>query len=204
MLFRHRIIFVSLCVLLIAGNASAQSQPPAPSPATSNQQKQSKSTKTEPPPSNDLRGTYESPLVINVLPTPNADEIAKRKREQEEEKSTLDRWLTGATVALAVITFFLALYTARLWSATKESSQRQLRAYLSVVPQIDHVQFGQMPIARVLIENCGQTPAYQLTQVSGLAWGTTFDTLPPPVGPSGVSMAPLAPRGKNEIPIKSI
>lgn len=112
-------ILLTLIILLLCGSGIAQSQEPLPVPARSDQQKQGKSTETKKESTEDLRGTHEKPLIIDVLPAPNVTEIAKRKSEQEEEKAPLDRWLTGASVALAFITFFLALYTAKLWYATK-------------------------------------------------------------------------------------
>jgi len=112
-------ILLTLIVLLLCGSGIAQSQEPLPAPGRSDQQKQGKSTETKRESTEDLRGTHEKPLIIDVLPASKADEIAKRKSEQEKEKATLDRWLTGASVALAFITFFLALYTAKLWYATK-------------------------------------------------------------------------------------
>lgn len=108
-----------LIALLLSGSGIAQSQEPLSALARSDQQKQAESIETKKESAENLRGTHEKPLIIDVLPASNADEIAKRKSEQEEEKATLDRWLTGASVALAFITFFLALYTAKLWYATK-------------------------------------------------------------------------------------
>ena len=112
-------ILLTLIILLLCGSGIAQSREPLPAPVRSDQQTQGKSTEINKESTEDLRGTHEKPLIIDVLPASNADEIAKRKSEQEEERTTLDRWLTGASVALAFITFFLALYTAKLWYATK-------------------------------------------------------------------------------------
>lgn len=107
---------IVLALLLFAG--SAYSEPPSPAPTKTDQQKKGETSNAQDSSKQDLRGTHEKPLIVDVLPAPDAEQIAKRKTEQEEEKSTLDRWLTGASVSLAVITFFLALYTARLWRET--------------------------------------------------------------------------------------
>jgi hypothetical protein len=39
--------------------------------------------------------------------------------------SSADWWVAGATIALALITLVLAVYTARLWRSTKEAGERQ-------------------------------------------------------------------------------
>ena len=69
---------------------------------------------------------------VDVLPPKNADEIAKYHREREEENLFYDKLIGYATIALATFTFFLFIYTARLWRATvhlgeeaKRTSDRQ-------------------------------------------------------------------------------
>lgn len=163
-------IGLMLSIVLCVG--FAYSEPPSPGPAKADQQKKSKPTNAQDRPNQELQGTKEKPLVVDILPAPDAEKVAKRKTDQEEEKSTLDRWLTGATVALAVITFFLALYTARLWEATSKlvaGSERtaamQMRAYCTVIVNDGVFQESGKNIrfeARPRIVNTGNTPAHKV------------------------------------------
>lgn len=122
----------AILALLVAGGAYSQSQPPAPSPTKGSQQPQAQSKNAKQPTAPDQRGTEKSPLVVKTLPAPNAEAKAKREADQEKEKATNDKLIAYSTVAIAVITFFLALYTAKLWRATvklgsdaKDAADRQ-------------------------------------------------------------------------------
>lgn len=164
------IIALSFCVY-----AFAESQPAISTPSKSTNQKQEKSAETNQETTKDLRGTYKSPLVVDVISAPDTNKIAERKSEQEGEKSTLDRLTAFSTVALAVITFFLALYTARLWGATdklvkgaEETAQRQLRAYVHVRRAQASRDNDAILWAKVEIQNFGQTPAYDVVQWIGI------------------------------------
>jgi len=112
------------------------------------------------------------------------------------------------TVALALFTLGLMIYTAKLWGATKklmegarDATIQQLRAYISIeTAEITGIGAGQTPVATLVIKNCGQTPAYALTQMGGIALGTSFDTLPPPTGPTEMTNASLSPGASNTCP----
>ena len=170
-----------IVALSFCGYAFAESNPPSPTPAKGSNQEQAKfSAKHEA--TKDLRGTYELPLVVDVRPAPNADKIAEQKNEQESEKSTLDRLSAWSTVALAVITFFLALFTAFLWWKTRElvkdakdAANRQLRAYITfqkaqlfatqngiMVDPPRQIFAGCRPTCTTVFINSGQTPAYDV------------------------------------------
>ena len=67
---------------------------------------------------------------VDVLPSKNAD--AKYQHDREEKNLFYDKLIGYATIALATFTFFLFIYTARLWRATvhlgeeaKRTSDRQ-------------------------------------------------------------------------------
>lgn len=151
----------------------AWSDEPTPTPLKSSKQPENKTTKSYQVTINDKQGTKESPFFIVNLPAINADEITKRKNEQEDEKSTLDKLIAFSTVALAVITFFLALFTAFLWASTRalvkdarETSKVQLRSYLGIEHGfINLLETGNTNIIKVKlsIKNTGQTPAYSVT-----------------------------------------
>ncbi len=80
----------------------------------------------------DQRGSDANPVVIKVVPAPNAEKHAAKQEEIEGQKARREERLIGATISLAVITLFLAAFTAGLWWATyrlakeaKESSATQ-------------------------------------------------------------------------------
>lgn len=82
--------------------------------------------------------------------------------------SGVDWWLVIPTWLLAVFTFGLFLYTARLWSATAtlvreagENAERQLRAYVFEELVASHAPVAQdhTPAFQFTFKNCGNTPA---------------------------------------------
>lgn len=123
------------------------------------------------------RGSEQAPLFVKT-PSPSTQDERDYETYEKYEKPANDKKITAATVALAYITFFLALFTAGLWYATyrlvregKETSQRQLRAYVhcAEVPtnldvraqQVIHGNIYFVTGARITIkwENAGLTPA---------------------------------------------
>ena len=107
-----------LFALLLGFGASQASNPPAPTPSESKKQEQPKATERDQETSKDERGTKNEPLIIEILPADNADEIARRKSQHEEDKSFYDSLIAWATIALAVVTTGLAVFTGRLFYAT--------------------------------------------------------------------------------------
>lgn len=162
--------FLLIVVLSVCGYSFAESEPPIPTPTESGKREQTPLPKAKYEATKNLRGTHDSPFVVDILPVPNADKIAERKSEQENEKSTLDGLIAWSTIALAVITFFLALFTACLWASTKklvtgaeDTAQRQLRAYLSITPAgLEKINPNEMFHFRFTCLNGGQTPAYSV------------------------------------------
>lgn len=195
---------ISLPVLISASlliSTELYGQTPTPTKTSDKPKTQSQSNKK--PSAADQRGTEQSPLIIKVIPTPNTDEKAEPDGKAHEEKATTERWLIGLTGLLVLFTAILALYTAKLWSATdklvkgaQDTARRQLRAYVFVDrAEITSIDSGDAPIATIVIKNSGQTPAYGLTQVGGIAIGESFDTLTHPIGPHGISKTSLSPGG---------
>jgi hypothetical protein len=103
----------------------------------------------------EIRGAAQSPLEADVHDLPPDHGSAA---------------VTGATIALALITGALAVYTAKLWSATRRlagsgeaAAQRQLRAYVGVSEVVREDQMeGRAPRVNITIRNFGATPAYKL------------------------------------------
>lgn len=163
-------IFLAVVIMFLSGLAIAQSQPAVQVPAKGSSQPQTKPEKIHHESTKDLREINESPLVVDIPPAPNTEKLAERKNEQENEKSSLDRLIAWSTVALAVITFFLALFTAKLWKSTgdlakgaEDTAKRQLRAYLSAQPNyIFSFDSTKLVEIKFTIVNHGQTPASQV------------------------------------------
>ena len=59
------------------------------------------------------------------------------------------------------------------------------------------LESSDRPAVEVTIKNYGQTPAYALTHVGGIALGRSFDTLPPPTEPEGITVSSLPPGGES-------
>ena len=127
--------------------------------------------------------------------------------QPDAEKATQDSRLTIATIVLAAATTALFAFTAALWWATrklvidaKTTAKRQLRAYVFVRgSNIDNLRVGHIPKAVVRVKNTGQTPAYKLTHVGGIAFGGTFAALPKALPPAYLSSGALGPGGEFEI-----
>ena len=139
--------------------ASAAAAPSAPSSSTS---------RTDSP----QLGTEFMPLVVTVktLSEPSQVELAQRAAEGKE-KSESDSALVKLTGAIAIATTALVVATAFLWAATrrlvldtKEHSERQLRAYISVDTEHMTDPGGETVPNRhgFVIKNHGQTPAQAL------------------------------------------
>lgn len=165
---------VAVLLALLVG--VAYSQPTAPSPAKGAQQPQSKPQGNQRSATADQRGTGKSPLVIELLPPKNADEIAKQQRDNEYQKYFYDRLIAWSTVALASVTTLLALFTARLWLSTKalvedakDTAERELRAYVTMVDMGQGVKIDATNnemvawFANPHWRNNGQTPARHVT-----------------------------------------
>jgi len=75
----------------------------------------------------------------------------------------------------------------------KDTAERQLRAYVSVdsAEMID-LTAGFTPAALLRVKNSGQTPAYNLTGIDGIAIGESLVKLPPPTGSTAMSKSSLS------------
>jgi hypothetical protein len=156
----------------------AQSQPPSPSsgelsspekPNPSNQKKQPKS---------DQRGTEQSPIIVKIVPSPNAQEEAAQAKREKEEKAATDRRVEITTDIVAGATLIQAIalfWTIRVMNRT---GRRQLRAY--VFPHEAGLIDGMMlnpperahtnePGVILTIRNSGKTPAYKVVSWAQIA-----------------------------------
>jgi hypothetical protein len=132
-------------------------------------QTQPKSSQT--PPSDDKRGTEQSPVVVKVIGAePKTHDATPNNHENNQEKSP-DWWMIGLTLALIGVGLLqLAAFIVQAWRLVqtihvmKETAERQLRAYVSIK------QFGISPMIdtqtnaltgwelRLVWQNTGATP----------------------------------------------
>ena len=75
----------------------------------------------------DLRGTRQSPFVVEMIPSERSYAKTDAEKIQEQAKAYDDRLIAHSTLALAVVTSLLALftlglmvYTGKLWGATRK------------------------------------------------------------------------------------
>ena len=119
----------------------------------------------------DIRGTAGAPLKVDVLELPSDHSSAVA---------------AGAAIALALITGALAVYTAKLWIATRRlvesgetAAQRKLRAYVAVSGVMHEEQIeGHAPRVSITIKNFGATPAYKLAVAADAQMAFAADQLP--------------------------
>jgi hypothetical protein len=91
----------------------------------------------------DLRGTEHSPLVVTVAPS--ANEEAERAAAQREKRvqaaneahivSATD-WIAGGTIALAIATTLLWVYTYRLWKTSSDAARASDKAARDQLEQV--------------------------------------------------------------------
>jgi hypothetical protein len=107
---------IAVLICLIAG--TAYSNPPSPTPLESKKQEQDKSGERKQQAGSDERGSHTVPLVIEVLPAKDADEITRQQHKHEQDKAFYDGLIAWSTIALAIVTTILAGFTGALWWAT--------------------------------------------------------------------------------------
>jgi len=115
----------------------------------------------------------ENILYVKVLPAPGSDADTARQEKKEQEKSRIDNLIAYSTLGLGIITGILAIFTGALWLATrklvidtKDTSKRQLRAYVNVLQgKVFNPYDPPNRIFRIDIKNFGQTPAHDVSIV---------------------------------------
>ena len=112
----------ALIAALVVAAASAASQPPAPSGAASGAQQQGQASQTNTEAAHDKSNAATS-VVVNVGAAQANQSHTGGKGQGEEHGAAAEWWVAGATVALAIVTAILALFTFGLWSATLKLSK---------------------------------------------------------------------------------
>lgn len=123
----ERLLIVGPLLALLVASAVAASQPSAPSAGIRIEKGRTRADPAEKQSTGERRGTERSPIFVKSVPTSESEAEASYKEYEHHEKPTLDRWLTGATLALAVCTFLLFCFTAALWWVTKNLARDAVR-----------------------------------------------------------------------------
>lgn len=93
-----------------------------------------------------------------TTPNPSGEKNKEHKNSPEWNVVYVTVWLTGFTLGLM-------FYTAMLWGEASHTAKKQLRAYVTVTSgTIDDWRQPDTdkPMSRLIIKNCGQTPAHNL------------------------------------------
>jgi hypothetical protein len=138
----------------IAAPAIAKDEPDNAAP--------SRAEKSVPPTPVDSRGTEQSPLAVQIIPTSKTAADFAQDAASRQEKASSDLWLMLLTAAVAGTALLQLIALIVLIGTTR----RQQRAYVFVSgAEIVDLEIGGAPIAQIEIKNTGQTPAYALTHV---------------------------------------
>lgn len=121
--------------------------------------------------------TVATTPIITAAPAPKTDAETNHEYFQYHEKPLLDRWLTYSTIFLSAVTFFLALFTAFLWSSTsrlvrgaKDTAERELRAYVCIESSsgAESLEDPSWPTFKIEAKNFGKTPAFDVISWIGV------------------------------------
>jgi hypothetical protein len=196
-----KIIIKFLLVLLLIWPVYAQSQEPPPRPFKDVQVQNVKTSETNNKSNTSQKVAAKSLTVVNPRPAVLGDMQSKNKEENHLEESFYNRLVGWSTVTLAFVTTILAIFTYKLWSATKDTAKRQLRAYVFMKLEDGQDMFynpnGCLSIA-LITKNFGQTPAYDISCTLQMALHKfpLTTTLPHHKYEQIASKSPLAPTDK--------
>jgi hypothetical protein len=191
-----------LCISLLLVSAYSDAQP---QPQTAQPKKAAKAERL---------GSEKFPLSVQIVPTTDAEKKAAEEKKHQKEKADEDRWLTNSTIWLAGVTTILAFFTALLWLATyrlvkgsKDTAERQLRAYIGACQfTIAPFKSGQPDVSQVHMKNYGQTPAHKTTIVAAIdifPWPLPEHHKLPPL-PSPGAACVLFPTAELDYPARPI
>jgi hypothetical protein len=94
---RHSILLLFISVQFL------QSQPPTPSPAIKSNKPQQPATNRQNQPPADKRGSYESPVVVKVLPPTKTKEETANDKARDLDQSAANWWMVRLTFIIAII-----------------------------------------------------------------------------------------------------
>src|SRR5882724_1320302 len=124
----------------------------------------------------------QQPTQQNSSPNPLVNEQQKESDQGAEKKEKQSGYITGffklireynaeiVTISTAVMALFtVALFISMhcLWKSGEIHSERELRAYVLITRgSIHHFEINRRMIAKIKIQNTGQTPHMTLTLIS--------------------------------------
>jgi hypothetical protein len=109
---------------------------------------------------------YQNRSNPNLTPDSSDKHSNSRAKDQKKKSDRWEKLVAKATVWIAAFTVLLFVATILLWWGGEKHSERELRAYLSVTPNILLDWFvGQNPGVDCVIKNHGQTPAFEINYV---------------------------------------
>jgi hypothetical protein len=126
------------------------------------------------------RGTQTNPIVVDIIPSPDAKAKAAQAAHDEHEKEIREWHLVKGTYAIAFLTGllflgtgFLAVFTLRLWRTTKKGADEALAASTKATETLSNIErayltgggdivrrAGGKRIFRVDVANYGKTAAF--------------------------------------------
>ncbi len=120
----------------------------------------------------------QQPTQQNSSPNPLVNEQQKESDQGAEKKEKQSGYITGffklireynaeivtiSTAVMALFTVALFISTHCLWKSGEIHSERELRAYVLITRgSIHHFEINRRMIAKIEIQNTGQTPAYDV------------------------------------------
>jgi hypothetical protein len=111
-----------LLLLMPIANVQAESQPPSPTPSKAIESHNSYSEKSQNYTAKpQQRGTEAVPSVVKVIQSSASEPKANKNAKSTNDKSLPEWWLVYVTAILVLVTFGLAIYTAKLWQTTRQS-----------------------------------------------------------------------------------
>jgi hypothetical protein len=138
--------------------------------------------------------TLNKPAVEQGATRPN-DKPGGGKQEIVFWRKALADPTAVFTLALAVFTGGLFVYTVKLWGETKNSAERQQRAYVGIHPSISRPEHDfRMMVAIADATNHGQTTAYHVLTAERLEY-KPIQFRPPDDLPVKPSTGVLSPTG---------
>jgi hypothetical protein len=161
-----------LAVLLIAAapiQAPKPLQPPAPRTGIGGHPEKPDASPSHQGSGDAQRGTAQAPIFYERVETPEDRERAaeaNREHNQQAANENLTNWIAIGALAAGLLQFCALVVT--IWVMDR-SAKRQLRAYVAVaVTDIFDPGEGLKTRGAFIIENFGETPAYEVSYLAAL------------------------------------
>ena len=115
------------------------------------------------------RGTYSNPVVVDVIPPPDAKAKADQAAHDEREKEDREWHLVKGTYAIAAFTLALFLgtaalarYTWSLWRTTKKSTDEALSASTKATETLANIERAYLTGGGDIVRRAGGKRLFQV------------------------------------------